>query len=154
MQISNNLQAFLDMISHSEGTDRYPNDGYNTIVGGSQFVSFADHPRCLITVNKKGLKSTAAGRYQLLSKYFDFYKEKLKLHDFSPASQDAIAIQQIRERKALNDIEAGRIVTAISKIKNIWASLPGAGYGQRECKIEDLVKFYVECGGTTTEKIA
>jgi muramidase (phage lysozyme) len=145
--MSPNLKAFLDMIATSEGTKGKGNDGYNVIVGGSLFDSYADHPRKLIWL-KPGLASTAAGRYQLLARYWDAYKKQLNLQDFSPESQDAVAIQQIKERKALDDVEKGYIEIAIEKCKNIWASLPGAGYGQHENKIENLVAAYKAAGGT------
>ncbi|MGM8711133.1 glycoside hydrolase family 24 protein [Enterobacter hormaechei subsp. steigerwaltii] len=149
MKISSNLQAFLDMLAWSEGTSRIKgsDNGYNVVVGGSLFTSYADHPRKLISLPKLGIKSTAAGRYQLLSRYYDAYKKQLGLKDFSPASQDAIAIQQIKERRALPDIESGNIKAAITKCSNIWASLPGAGYGQHEHKIDDLVRKYISYGG-------
>ncbi|QGH63416.1 glycoside hydrolase family 24 protein [Serratia proteamaculans] len=151
MQGSNNLRAFLDMLAFSEGTDngrqKTNNHGYDVIVGGSLFTSYADHPRKLVTLGKLGIKSTAAGRYQLLSRYFDAYKKSLGLKDFSPSSQDAIAIQQIKERKALNDIETGNIQSAIKKCSNIWASLPGAGYGQHEHDFSTLINKFVEKGG-------
>ncbi|HAV1837544.1 TPA: glycoside hydrolase family 104 protein [Enterobacter hormaechei subsp. steigerwaltii] len=149
MKISSNLQAFLDMLAWSEGTSRIKgsDNGYNVVVGGSLFTSYADHPRKLISLPKLGIKSTAAGRYQLLSRYYDAYKKQLGLKDFSPASQDAIAIQQIKERRALPDIESGNIKAAINKCSNIWASLPGAGYGQHEHKIDDLVRKYISYGG-------
>ncbi|EOT0230470.1 glycoside hydrolase family 104 protein [Enterobacter hormaechei] len=149
MKISSNLQAFLDMLAWSEGTSRIKgsDNGYNVVVGGSLFTSYADHPRKLISLPNLGIKSTAAGRYQLLSRYYDAYKKQLGLKDFSPASQDAIAIQQIKERRALPDIESGNIEAAITKCSNIWASLPGAGYGQHEHKIDDLVSKYISYGG-------
>lgn len=149
MKISSNLQAFLDMLAWSEGTSRIKgsDNGYNVIVGGALFTGYADHPRKLVTLPNLGIKSTAAGRYQLLSRYYDAYKKQLGLKDFSPASQDAIAIQQIKERKALPDIESGSIKSAITKCSNIWASLPGAGYGQHEHKIDDLVSKYISYGG-------
>ncbi|EPU0333441.1 lysozyme, partial [Enterobacter hormaechei] len=89
MKISSNLQAFLDMLAWSEGTSRIKgsDNGYNVVVGGSLFTSYADHPRKLISLPKLGIKSTAAGRYQLLSRYYDAYKKQLGLKDFSPASQ-------------------------------------------------------------------
>jgi len=146
-----NLLAFLDMLAWSEGTDhprqRTLDQGYDVIVGGSLFAGYADHPRKLIALPKLGIKSTAAGRYQLLSRYYDAYKRQLGLADFSPLSQDKIAIQQIRERRALPDIQAGRIAQAIAKCRNIWASLPGAGYGQHEHKLDDLLAHYVAAGG-------
>lgn len=151
MSISHNLKAFLDMLAWSEGTDngrqQTQNHGYDVIVGGSVFTDYSDHPRQLVVLSKT-LKSTAAGRYQLLSRYWDAYRKQLGLKDFSPDSQDAVAIQQIKERRALPDIESGDIKTAIGKCANIWASLPSAGYGQHEHKIDDLLNKYQKCGGT------
>jgi len=147
--MNTNRKAFLDMIAESEGTTRIGDqDGYNVIVGGTMFDGYADHPRKLVVLNKKGLKSTAAGRYQLLSRYYDAYRKSLKLRDFSPASQDAIAIQQIKECRALEDVDAGRFDIAVKKCARIWASLPGAGYGQHENKLADLQIAYVNAGGT------
>lgn len=153
MEISKNKKAFLDMIASSEGTRGRGDDGYNIIVGGGMFYSYDDHPRRLIRLNHK-LSSTAAGRYQLLSRYFDYYKKVLKLKDFSPASQDAIALQQIRECRASDDIEAGRFDEAIKKCAHIWASLPGAGYGQHENKLSYLRDVYEKAGGTFEQQVA
>lgn len=141
----------MDMIAVSEGTKGHGDNGYNVIVGGGLFSSYADHPRKLVVLNKRGLKSTAAGRYQLLSRYYDAYKKQLNLPDFSPASQDKIAIQQIREQNALEDVDAGRFEDAVRKCRNIWASLPGAGYGQHENSMNDLKKAYADAGGTFAE---
>jgi muramidase (phage lysozyme) len=152
-----NLKAFLDMIAFSElgqslldnpATDR----GYKVIVGSTPLkpilmTSYDDHPRRLIPINDH-LCSTAAGRYQLLARYFDAYSKSLGLDDFSPDSQDAIAIQQIRERHALDDIEAGHVQIAVGKVCNIWASLPGAGYGQHENRMAALENAYERAGGT------
>jgi muramidase (phage lysozyme) len=145
--MSPNLKAFLDMIAVSEGTAGKGDDGYNVIVGGSLFESYDDHPRKLVWL-RPGLASTAAGRYQLLKRYYDAYKKQLNLPNFSPLSQDLIAIQQIRERGALQDIEMGYITVAIDKVKNIWASLPGAGYGQHENKLDKLITSFINAGGT------
>jgi muramidase (phage lysozyme) len=139
------------MIAYSEIGPRLlanSDNGYNVIVGGTLFIGYEDHPRKLVDLPKLGIKSTAAGRYQLLSRYFDAYKKQLGLKDFSPASQDAIALQQIKERRALADIEAGRFTEAVAKCKNIWASLPGAGYGQHENALDKLQAAYVAAGGS------
>lgn len=146
-----NLSAFLDTIAYSEGTD-HPSQatkdrGYDVVVGGGLFLSYKDHPRRLVALPGLGIKSTAAGRYQVLSRYYDAYKKQLKLPDFSPASQDAIAIQLIRECKALDDVNAGRIVSALHKCKSRWASLPGAGYGQHEHTVDHLLDVYESKGG-------
>lgn len=138
------------MIAWSEGTScvKGSDNGYNVLCGGSLFQGYVDHPRKAINLPKLGIKSTAAGRYQLLSRYFDVYKEMLKLPDFSPTSQDAIAIQQLKECHALADIDEGRFEAAVHKCCRIWASLPGAGYGQRENKIESLKLAYQKAGGS------
>lgn len=147
--MSSNMKAFLTMISHSEGTDRFGNDkGYNVICGGSLFHDYSDHPRVVVDLPKLGIKSTAAGRYQILSRYFDVYKKQLKLPDFSPDSQDKIAIQLIRECHAIDDVESGNIKSAIKKCKSRWASLPDSGYGQHENSEETLLTAYKTAGGT------
>lgn len=145
-----NFVAFLDMLAWSEGTDngKQPtNDsGYDVVVGGGLFHGYADHPRRLVRLSRT-LSSTAAGRYQLLQRYFDAYRKTLRLADFSPLSQDLIALQQIRERGALPLIQAGKVCEAIAKVSNIWASLPGAGYGQHERELADLFAAYRRAGG-------
>lgn len=145
-----NVCAFLDMIAWSEGTSRVPcsEDGYNVVVGGTLFRGYADHPRRLIDLPRLKIKSTAAGRYQLLARYFDAYKKSLKLTDFSPLSQDLIAIQQIKEQDAMPAILRGDFAEAVSLCANIWASLPGAGYGQHENKLAALQTAYIKAGGT------
>jgi len=40
---------------------------------------------------------------------------------------------------------------AIQKCNHIWASLPGAGYGQRENKLDDLLAVYKQEGGNVME---
>jgi muramidase (phage lysozyme) len=148
--MTQNLKAFLDMLAVSEGTAGKGDNGYNVLYGGGLFSGYADHPRKFLSfpINGKMVTSSAAGRYQILAKFYDHYKVQLGLPDFSPASQDAIAIQLIRECKALDDINAGNISAAITKCKSRWASLPGAGYGQHEQKEAHLVQAYTSAGGT------
>ena len=70
VEINNQRKAFLDMLAWSEGTDngrqKTRNHGYDVIVGGA-ITDYSDHLRKLVTLNPK-LKSTGAGRYQLLSR--------------------------------------------------------------------------------------
>lgn len=146
-----NMQAFLDTLAYSEGTDngRQPTKdrGYDVIVGGELFSDYKDHPRKLVYLPKLGIKSTAAGRYQILARFYDHYKKQLGLPDFSQESQDKIAIQLIKECKAIDDIGAGRIEQALTKCRSRWASLPGAGYNQYEHKMETLVAKFKELSG-------
>ena len=144
-----NERAFLDMIAYSEGTAG-PN-GYRTLFGGSLFTDSSDHPRQFFSFkNSRGenLRTSAAGRYQFLSRTWDELANKLDLPDFGPDSQDRAALELIRQRGALNDIRAGRIETAVKKCAPTWASLPGAGYAQPERKLSNLLASYSQAGGT------
>ena len=47
-------------------------------------------------------------------------------------------------------IDRGDIRQAIDRC-NIWASLPGAGYGQFEHKADSLIAKFKEAGGTVKE---
>ena len=48
-------------------------------------------------------------------------------------------------------IDRGDIRRAIDRCSNIWASLPGAGYGQFEHKADSLIAKFKEAGGTVRE---
>ena len=48
------------------------------------------------------------------------HRKQLGLKDFSPKSQDAVALQQIKERGALPMIDRGDIRQAIDRCSNIW----------------------------------
>ena len=119
------------MLAWSEGTDngrqKTRNHGYDVIVGGELFTDYSDHPQ---TCHAKPKTQSGAGRYQLLSRWWDAYRKQLGLKDFSPKSQDAVALQQIKERGALPMIDRGDIRQAIDRCSNIW--LHHAGYGQFE----------------------
>ena len=71
------------MLAWSEGTDngrqKTRNHGYDVIVGGELFTDYSDHPRNRHA--KPKLKSTGAGRYQLLF-LVDAYRKQLGLKDF------------------------------------------------------------------------
>ena len=72
VEINNQRKAFLDMLAWSEGTDngrqKTRNHGYDVIVGGELFTDYSDHPRKTCHAKNLKLKSTGAGRYQLLSR--------------------------------------------------------------------------------------
>lgn len=146
-----NRVAFLDMIASSEiGAPllAVTDDGYNVLVGATAgnpltFASYAAPP----DIFNAAMDSTAAGRYQVLNRYAVIYIAQLKLPDFSPISQDLIALQQIRERSALPMIDAGDLLGAIEACSNIWASLPGNSYGQHVNTVADLQSAYQAAGG-------
>lgn len=155
MQISPALKAFLDLIAWSEGTSSSPitqDRGYDVIVSGidgqHRMVDYHDHPfadgTLPIVVNHAGLRSTASGRYQIILRIWQDYKQRLGLKDFSPDSQDAVAVELITERRAVDPIEAGDIQAAVLLCSGIWASLPGNNYGQGGKTLEALVDKYQE----------
>ena len=160
MKPSNNLRAFLAMLAASEGTSTSPatrNNGYDVIVTGADripeiFTDYSTHPfaqgRRSKRINSKGLTSNAAGRYQFMLRDFKHYTALLNLPDFSPASQDKWAMRLIQERGAIALINAGKFDQAVHRCKNIWASLPNAGYGQPEHSIGTLRAIFVANGGT------
>lgn len=149
-EISISLHAFLTMISVSEGTSTCPHtqdDGYDILVGGTRFEGYTDHPRILVDLGH-GLKSTAAGRYQILERFYDAYKTQLNLPDFGHDSQDAIALQMMREHYAVESVNAGNLALAVHQCRNIWASFPDSPYGQHAQKYNDLQQAYINAGGT------
>jgi muramidase (phage lysozyme) len=138
-----NLKAFLLMIQYAEGT--IGTNAYRMLYGGGLFSDYSNHPNIAIT--KWGITSTAAGAYQFLFSTWMEIQAALQLPDFSPISQDKAAVELIRKKDALADVVNGKIVSAIYKCRKIWASFPGAGYGQGEKNIESLLQFYIKAGG-------
>ena len=136
VEINNQRKAFLDMLAWSEGTDngrqKTRNHGYDVIVGGELFTDYSDHPRKLVTLNPKS-NLTGAGRYQLFP-VGGCLPQAAWPERLLPESQDAVALQ-IKERGALPMIDRGDIRLAIDRCSNIWASLPGAGYGRLSIRL-------------------
>ena len=130
---------------------RKTNHGYDVIVG-ELFTDYSDHILDLCALNPKlqinrrrtlptapvgGILTAAAWPERLLS-------EK---------SRDAVALQQIKERGALPMIDRGDIRQAIDVTLNIWASLPGAGYGQFEHKADSLIAKIQRSGRNGPERL-
>ncbi len=146
-ELSIQVRAFLDTIAWAEGTaGPY---GYQTAFTGAYFDSLSDHPRRVrcAPYRRRRLCSSASGRYQFLSTTWDRVANRLQLQDFSPLSQDLAAVELIREKGALEDIEAGRWQTAIHKVAPVWASLPSLStgrsvYGQPSKSLRQLQSVY------------
>lgn len=161
---ADNMAAFLATIRNAEGTAG-PN-GYRTLFGGALFSDFADHPRRAARFTDKAgrrLWTSAAGAYQFMAvsplptggttlvNTWDRIAKRLGLADFTPQNQDRAAVELIREAGALDDVHAGRFDAAISKVRKVWASLPGAGYAQPEKSLSSLQAAYVAAGGTINQ---
>lgn len=150
-----NTMAFLDALTLGEigpSLLAVSEDGYNVIVGSTPsapdlFTDYSRHPNKRVWLPRLGVWSTAAGRYQFIYLTWTETAAHLGLKDFSPAAQDLAAIERIRLRGGLADVRAGRFAAAITKCRQEWASLPGAGYGQSEVAMTALQTHYVAAGG-------
>ena len=102
VEINNQRKAFLDMLAWSEGTDngrqKARNNVYDVIVGGELFTDYSDHP--LRTHAKPKAKSTGARTLPASFPLVGCLPQAAWPEDFSQ-SQDAVALQQIKERGAL-----------------------------------------------------
>ena len=122
VEINNQHKAFLDMLAWSEEliTDvRKPEIMVMTSLWAESCCSYSDHPHKLVTLNPKLNQQApdATSFFPLVG----CHRKQLGLKDFSPKSQDAVTLQQIKERGALPMIDRGDIRQAIDRCNNIWA---------------------------------
>ena len=99
------------------------------------------------------LKSTGAGRYQLLSCWWDAYRKKLGLKDF-PKSQVTLALQQMKERGALlmidrGDIRRGQSTVAATSGLHCRALVMVSS----EYKADSLIAKFKEAGAEYWERL-
>ena len=114
VEINNQRKAFLDMLAWSEGTDngrqKTRNHGYDVIVGGELFTGLLRSPSQTCHAKPK----TQINRRRTLPASFPLVGclpcAQLGLKDFSPKSQDAVALQQIKERR-LPMIDRGGVIS-------------------------------------------
>jgi muramidase (phage lysozyme) len=148
------IRALLDTIAYSEGTYYGPgrslHDQYATVVFGNQMTDFVDHPRTIHRALRQGkeVRSSAAGRYQLLGKMWDVIAPSLGLASFGPCEQDYAAIFLIAQRKQnISALLQNMIEPVIYHIHRIWPSLPSKSvdkYGQVRTTMDNIKKFYAQ----------
>ena len=118
------------MLAWSEGTDngrqKTRNHVVNVIVGGELFTDYSDHPRKTCHAKPK-TKSTGAGRYHF-SVGGCLLRAGLERLLSEKSGRCGIAADWRAWRLPM--IDRGDIRQAIDRCSNIWASLPGAGYGR------------------------
>jgi len=152
--MNENIKAFLSMIATSEGVISKGDDGYNVDVGGNLFHDYSKHPNIRVWIARINDWSTAAGRYQILYRFWLVYCNQLNLYDkklysdgaFGKAAQDAIAVQMIKECEAYIDVVNGNFEIALKKCMSRWASLPGASQ-HTSTTVEGLKTAYIDAGG-------
>ena len=137
------MEAFLATIRWAE-TGNSGTESYRQLVFNGTFNNFSTHPlqKQCAPINKKQTCSTAAGAYQMLDKSWWDLQPKLKLPDFSPRSQDRMAVEYIRRNNAIADIESGNFAKAACKVGKIWASFPCNSYNQNPKSMEKLSTYY------------
>ena len=142
-QYSPQMQAFLATIRWAE-TGTSGSQSYRKLVFKGNFDNFSTHPliKQCAPINGRRVCSTAAGAYQMLDESWYDLQPKLQLEDFSPRSQDKMAIEYIRRNGALSDIEVGNFDTAACKVGRVWASLICNDYSQNPKTLEQLRKHY------------
>lgn len=117
------------------------------------FESYAQHPNIRFEfrwTNGTIGYTTAAGAYQFIYSTWQSVATPLGLTNFSPQNQDRAAIELTHRRKALLDVEAGRLQEAIDKCWPEWASLPASRYAQPTRSIQFCCNAFAEAGGVIT----
>ncbi|MGH9966659.1 MAG: glycoside hydrolase family 24 protein [Pyrinomonadaceae bacterium] len=143
----------LDAIAWAEGTAGDADEGYGRVVRGTvlsaphnpelvgqvnvTITDFTRHPNILVQV-QPGLNSTAAGRYQFLNRTWN----GLGLGNFGARNQDIGAVMLLQQAGAINPLFAGDVAQAATNARGIWASLPGAPYGQPVRAMADFRTAY------------
>jgi muramidase (phage lysozyme) len=145
-----NVSAFLKAIAEAEG------GGYDFKYGAIKgkrndpwrFSDFSTHPGPGF-----GGSTTAAGMYQITIATWRQHGGKMGLPDFSPTTQDLIAVEILRSLRIIDKIRSGDIAGAIGPAARTWAALPmGPGLGnahppQPFVKYEDFFHTYQAAGG-------
>jgi muramidase (phage lysozyme) len=146
-----NVAAFLKAIAEAEG------GGYDFKYGAVKgkrndpwrFSDYSTHPGPGV-----GGRTTAAGMYQITVDTWRNHGSKMGLADFSPKTQDLLAVEILRSKDVIEKIKAGDIADAIGPASTIWAALP-MGPGLRNAyapqpyvKYDDFFRTYQAAGGT------
>lgn len=145
-----NVSAFLKAIAAAEG------GGYDFKYGAIKgkrndpwrFTDFSTHPGA-----GAGGITTAAGMYQITVDTWRQHGGSMGLTDFSPKSQDLMAIEILRSIGVIDNIQAGDVAGAIRPAASKWAALPmGPALGNRYpaqpyMKYENFLSSYHSAGG-------
>lgn len=145
-----NIRAFLKAIAEAEG------GGYDFKYGAVKgkrndpwrFTDFSTHPGPGL-----GGVTTAAGMYQENIKTWREMSGRMGLADFTPETQDLVAVEILRTIRAIDAIAMGDIGNGLEKASHRWSSLPqGKGlpgrYPPQPCVSYELFEAeYKKAGG-------
>ena len=156
-----NVRAFLDLVKRCEGTAGAA-DPYRVCYAYRHTIqSLSDHPAvtgewrgetlsnamCAASGFGPGCVSTAAGAYQFIKPTWQTLKAQIRASDFGPGSQDAAAIQLLKNIGAYDRIRAGDLSGAVARASGQWASLPGSKAGQGGKSMSQVVAMFAAAGG-------
>jgi len=160
------VQAFLAMIRRLES-----NNDYKVIYGGTHFDDYSKHPNIRIPFHNKrssstGLSprtvatlavapkrgdndfSTAAGAYQINKPTYNALMMIPGLPgDFTPQTQDILAVELLKLRGVLNLIIDQEFNAAVQAASGTWASLPFSTDLQNPAPLQIAMKHYQNAGG-------
>lgn len=137
-----NVQAFLRAIRAGESSQS--DDAYRMLVYGGTFSDFSTHPKIFKAIPNSTLKTSAAGAYQITYTTWQWLRVLAGVSDFSPASQDKMAVAYLRKLGALSDIVAGDYQAAIGKCRNVWEAITVPSLLAR------MDAAYINYGGSVT----
>lgn len=114
-------QAFLEMISYAEGTQRQPAlNSFLVRFGGALISSFKQHPDIIW-----GGISSATGKFQFMDYTWPGVSNSLGVRDFTPLAQSLGALHQMAYKQGLNTEDlTGSFDSNVFKAAREWASLP------------------------------
>jgi muramidase (phage lysozyme) len=146
-----NVAAFLKAIAVAEGGDY--DFKYGALKGKRndpwRFSDYSTHPG-----PGKGGVTTAAGMYQINVDTWADHGGKMGLMDFSPKTQDLIAVEILRSIGVIDKIKAGDVAGAMPRSAIKWAALPkGPGLSSHRSDqpfmaYEEFFRHYQAAGGT------
>ena len=126
VEINNQRKAFLDMLAWSEGTDNGRQRAeimVMTVIVGRAIYWLLRSPSQ--TCHARPAQINRRRTLWLLSRWWDAYRKQLGWKTSLTKSQDAVALQQIKERGALPMIDRGDIRQAIDRCQQYLEAAAG-----------------------------
>lgn len=142
-------KALHDSIAFAEGTRNVAKDGYNVLYGYRTISSCQSHPN---QCGGGSPCSTAAGRYQFLTKTWNGARSARNLSSFEPENQERAADYLIQNVRRVS-LPQGRAMTAtefrnaMDKLSYEWSSLPPGRYGQPNKSHTQMRNMYCSLAG-------
>ena len=148
---SSNVKAFLDAIAEAEGGEY--DFMYGAVKGqkGNKYrmMDYSTHPGAGVH------GGTPAGRYQIIKDTWERIGKILGLSDFSPDTQDLMAIEILRASGIVKLVVAGDIDKALPAASVQWSTLPQGpnkpgkyeDRGQIAMKYDKFIALYESKGG-------